>query len=418
MQAVILAAGESSRFWPLNTRHKSLVKIMGRPVIEYTISGLISAGVEDVIVVQSQKRDIESELGKLENVRYVVQKEPRGMGNALMRAAKLLKNEFIVINAERFDAGEFLKKIMLARKTTGADMAILGAKTKEPWLYGILKLEGRRVVEMVEKPPKGKEPSDVKAAGIYLLNTGFFEYYNETNEHMYSFEDALGKCMAGRKVVVEMADKEVFSLKYPWHIFSVERALMEKHLKRKISKKAKVSKTAIIEGEVYVCDGAKILENAVVRGPVYVGEGCLVGNNAVVRECVDVEKNCIIGANAEVARSIIQENSHMHSGFVGDSIIGRNCRIGAGFITANVRLDKGFVRSVVKGEKVDTGLRSFGCVVGDNTKMGIGVKTMPGVMIGSNCKIGPSTVIADNVESSTVLYSKFQKIVKKKGGSA
>jgi len=61
-QAVILAAGESSRFWPLNQKHKSLFKIMGRPLIWYTIESLKKAGIKDIIIVQGPKKDIEEEL--------------------------------------------------------------------------------------------------------------------------------------------------------------------------------------------------------------------------------------------------------------------------------------------------------------------------------------------------------------------
>jgi len=62
MQAVILAAGESSRFWPLNYQHKSFFKIMDKPLIWYTIEGLRKAKIKEVIIVQSPKRDVEKEL--------------------------------------------------------------------------------------------------------------------------------------------------------------------------------------------------------------------------------------------------------------------------------------------------------------------------------------------------------------------
>ena len=62
MQAVILAAGQSSRFWPLNQRHKSLIKIMGKPLIWYTIQGLKKAGIKETIIIQSPGKDIEEKL--------------------------------------------------------------------------------------------------------------------------------------------------------------------------------------------------------------------------------------------------------------------------------------------------------------------------------------------------------------------
>ena len=96
MQAVILAAGQSSRFWPLNQKHKSLIRIMGRPLIFYTIDGLKKSGIEDIIIVQGASKDIEKELGD-KKIKYITQSKPLGMGDALWQAKKLIKGRFVVL---------------------------------------------------------------------------------------------------------------------------------------------------------------------------------------------------------------------------------------------------------------------------------------------------------------------------------
>ena len=119
-QTVILAAGESSRFWPLNQRHKSLIKIMGRPLIWYTIEGLRKVGIKDIIIVQRPKRDIEEELNNYKfpdsKIRYVIQRKPEGMGNALWQTRSLIKDRFFVMNAERVDGGEIIEKSKIGIK--------------------------------------------------------------------------------------------------------------------------------------------------------------------------------------------------------------------------------------------------------------------------------------------------------------
>jgi bifunctional N-acetylglucosamine-1-phosphate-uridyltransferase/glucosamine-1-phosphate-acetyltransferase GlmU-like protein len=110
----------------------------------------------------------------------------------------------------------------------------------------------------------------------------------------------------------------------------------------------------------------------------------------------------------EIKNSMIGEGTHFHSGYMGDSVTGQNCRFGAGFITANKRIDRGNIKSVVKGGKVDTGLVSFGCAVGDNSKFGIHAGTMPGVLIGSDCLIGPGTLVFENLKDNTTFYSEFK----------
>ena len=91
LQAVILAGGESLRFWPLNSRHKSLLRIMGKPLIWYTIDGLRKIGVEDIVIVQGSKRDIEEELknfAEIKNISYAIQPEPNGMSEAMIEREK------------------------------------------------------------------------------------------------------------------------------------------------------------------------------------------------------------------------------------------------------------------------------------------------------------------------------------------
>ncbi|PIQ06850.1 MAG: hypothetical protein COW72_01520, partial [Candidatus Nealsonbacteria bacterium CG18_big_fil_WC_8_21_14_2_50_37_10] len=110
--------------------------------------------------------------------------------------------------------------------------------------------------------------------------------------------------------------------------------------------------------------------------------------------------------------SIFQEDVHTHSGYFGDSIFSKGCRLGAGTITANVKIDRGEVKAVVKGEKLGTGLHSLGCIMGKNTKTGIHCSLMPGVLIGSNCLIGPNSVVFENIEDNATFYTEFKGIKK------
>lgn len=414
MQAVILAAGESSRFWPLNYQHKSLMKIMGKPLIFYTLEGLRKAKIKEIIIVQSSKKEIENELKNYQfknlKIRYLIQPKPKGMGNALWQARNLLKGKFFVLNAERIDIDEILKQTDI--KLYQSKGLIFGQKTENPQLFGIVKLKGKRVLEIVEKPKKGKEPSNIRVVGVYLLEPKFFQVYQKIKKYLYDFEDALSEYLKKNEVklvFLKKSEKETPSLKYPWHLFDGERYLFDRFLKRKIEKSAKIAKNVIIEGKVYIGKNTKIFENVVIKGPCYIGSNCIIGNNSLIREYTNLENNVLIGAFAEVTRSIFQEDTHAHSGYFGDSIFGRDCRLGAGNITANVRIDRGEIKSVVKGEKIGTGLDSLGVIIGEKTKTGIHCSFMPGVFIGSNCQISPNSVVFENIEDNTSLLADFKK---------
>ncbi len=413
MKAVILAAGESSRFWPLNFQHKSLFKIMGRPLIWYTIEGLRKIGIKEIIIVQGPNKNVERELENYQfanlKIELVVQKTPKGMGNALWQARNFLKNRFLVLNAERVDIDEMIKNPKIKS-------VLFGQKTETPELFGMFRLEGDRVLGIVEKPKKGREPSDIKVMGVYVLDPSFFGSYQKVKKHMYDFEDALSLYMKKNDVRVIMLDKpekDTPSLKYPWHLFDIERYLMDRFLKPKIEKTAQIAKNVIIKGKVYIGKNVKIFENAVINGPCYIGAHCIIGNNALLREYVNVEDNCLLGTNLEITRTILQENVHFHSGYCGDSIFKNGCRAGADVMVSNIRLDRGDINSRVKGKKINTCSKRLGVIVGRNTFLGTRVNIMPGILIGSNCQVGPNSLVRENIKDNVIFYTKFKGVIKR-----
>ncbi len=412
-QAVILAAGESSRFWPLSENgHKSLNRILGKPVIGHTIESLKSMGIGDIIVVQGPGREIEKIIED-KQVKFAVQKEPKGMGNALSQARPFLRDRFFVLGPHHLDAPEFLEPMLSVARKSGAGITLLGKETRVPWLYGMLDMKNGLAKGIVEKPEKGKEPSKIKAVSVYLLNPEFFDYMEKVPQQHYNYEEALGLYMRKNDVPVFVTEKDTLSLRYPWDILSLSRRLME-NMESRISGSARIDSSVEINGNVYVGENVRIFRNATVSGPCYIGNDCVIGNNSLVRENTSLESGAVVGMNCEVTRSVFQKGSHTHSGFFGDSVIGENCRIGAGAITANVRIDRKSVKSTVRGKRMDTGQKSLGMIMGNNTRAGISVRFMPGVLVGSNCVIGPNTLVKDNVESGTVFYTEFKNVVRRR----
>src|SRR3989344_1882103 len=170
MQAVILAAGQSRRFYPYNYfSHKSLIKVLGKPIIVHTIESIKKSGIKDVILIVSKDAEIKKILGNGEalgvSIQYVVQKEPTGAGNGLLLGEKLIKGDFFLLNVSHVDFLEY-KGIMLAKKNKD-DMAILLAgKEENLQKYGVLRVDKDRAVDLIEKPKKGEEPSNLRLIGI------------------------------------------------------------------------------------------------------------------------------------------------------------------------------------------------------------------------------------------------------------
>jgi bifunctional UDP-N-acetylglucosamine pyrophosphorylase/glucosamine-1-phosphate N-acetyltransferase len=415
IQAVILAAGESSRFWPLNSKHKSLLKIMGKPLIWYTIDGLRKVGVEDIIIVQGLKRDIEEELKnfpEIKKISYVIQPEANGMSGAMIAVKSRIKGQFFVVFAHSVDCQGVAEKMLEKSRRTGAKTVLVGRETKDPWLYGVARLEGDKLLEVIEKPEQGKEPSNIKINGIYLLDNRYFDYLEKiigTVHFNKEFEAAVSAYVKENdsRIVKLARDYEGISLKYPWHLFKVRKYLFDNFLTKKtIARSAWVAKTAIIEGNVFIGENVKIYEGAVIKGPCYIGENSVVGNNSIVRDYCNLESGTMVGALCEVGRTIFQPDVHVHSGYFGDSILDRGVRVGAGAITANVRLDRESISARVKKErdgvkvlaKVDTGLKSLGTIIGENSKIGARATILPSRFIGKNCQINAGSIISRNID--------------------
>ncbi|PSH00510.1 MAG: hypothetical protein BRC30_03165 [Nanohaloarchaea archaeon SW_7_46_7] len=409
MKAVILAAGESTRFKPLSdNRHKGLTEVLGRPILSHTIEELRQAGVDEVIVVQGPEGEIQDELGD-EADHFVVQESPEGMGNALRQAEPLLDDKFLVLTPYRANASQFFEPMIEKAEEEDSDIVFVSTPTDKPGKYGILELEDGKPVDIVEKPEPEEAPSSQKVVGMYLLDKSFFSYLDKVETWEYQYEDALSKQMKDSKASVLKIKQETNSIKYPWDLFSVTKELLEKK-DRKISDKASITDSAEIKGNVIVEDGAKIFENAVVKGPAYIGKNAVIGNNALIRDHSVIEKDVTVGANSEIKNSVLQPGSSIHSGFIGDSVIGRNTKIGAETVTANREFRENGERPEIRSDLIgkdyekDTGRSFMGAVIGEDVDIGVNVSFMPGVQIGTEAKIGPGTVVHENVENSETVF--------------
>jgi NDP-sugar pyrophosphorylase family protein len=144
-------------------------------------------------------------------------------------------------------------------------------------------------------------------------------------------------------------------------------------------------KNLSINGKVYIGTNCVIGENVVIDGPVYIADNVEIGPGAYIRAGSIISKGCSVGHAAEVKNSLMMEGSKVANHvFLGDSIIGSTARIGGHCETANRRFDQLPVEFIYKGVKLSTGLDKLGVVLGEGSRLGGGVFTAPGTMIGKN----------------------------------
>lgn len=163
-----------------------------------------------------------------------------------------------------------------------------------------------------------------------------------------------------------------------------------------IAKTAKVAPTAYINGPVIIGENAEIRHCAFIRGKAIVGEGAVVGNSTEL-------KNVILFDNVQVP----------HYNYVGDSILGYKSHMGAGSITSNVKSDKKLVVIKNKEEKIETGLKKIGAMLGDEVEIGCGSVLNPGTIIGSHTNIYPLSSVRGVIKANSI-YKNQNEIVDKK----
>jgi bifunctional UDP-N-acetylglucosamine pyrophosphorylase/glucosamine-1-phosphate N-acetyltransferase len=273
-------------------------------------------------------------------------------------------------------------------------MVTLGiTETNTPDKYGIVDLKNNRVCGVVEKPEKGKEPSNMRLIGTYLFSKDFLTILSNTPLSNYSLELAIDKVAKDGKVgFVQLADN-MPSLKYPWDLLDLKDSIFL-GIKYHIEPSAIIEKTALLKGDnIFIGKNTRICDFSIIEAPAYIGDNVTVGAYSQIRGGTILEDGVQIERYADVKSSVIGKNTHVHSGFIGDSVIGKNCRIGAEFVTANKRLDRRSVGIVVKGEKVDSGKNNIGVFMGNDVKVGIRVSTMPGTVVGDNSNIYPGVIM-------------------------
>lgn len=196
---------------------------------------------------------------------------------------------------------------------------------------------------------------------------------------------------------------------YPWEVLphigefigAIGGILPERDYKRLgktiwIHKSVEMPPTACMKGPAIICEGAEIRTCAFIRGNVIIGEGAVVGNSTEL-------KNVILFDGAQVP----------HFNYVGDSILGYKSHLGASALTSNVKSDKTLVKVHGEDGDIETGLKKFGAIVGDEVEVGCGSVLNPGTVIGRRANIYPLSSVRGCVDGNSI-YKKEGEIVKKR----
>lgn len=162
-----------------------------------------------------------------------------------------------------------------------------------------------------------------------------------------------------------------------------------------VAKTATVAPSASLHGPLIICDNAEVRHCAFIRGSAIVGENTVVGNSTEL-------KNSILFNNVQAP----------HYNYIGDSILGYKSHTGAGTITSNLKSDKSLVTVSMDGQKVETGVKKFGAMIGDNVEVGCNSVLNPGTVIGRKTSVYPLSMVRGYIPENSI-YKKQGEVAQK-----
>lgn len=197
-------------------------------------------------------------------------------------------------------------------------------------------------------------------------------------------------------------------LTYPWEVLGSLREyilktgpmLPEDIFEQKgeniwVAKSARIAPTACLNGPLIIDEDAEVRHCAFIRGEAIVGKGAVVGNST--------ELKCALLFNGVQVP---------HYNYVGNSVLGYKSHMGAGSITSNLKSDKSLVTIKCSNEKLETGLKKFGAILGDHVEVGCNSVMNPGTVIGKNTNIYPLSMVRGYVPENSIYKNKNEVVCK------
>lgn len=199
------------------------------------------------------------------------------------------------------------------------------------------------------------------------------------------------------------------SVTYPWEALSKISSFI-----LKLGPTLDKEKFEQLGDDIWVAKSANVFPSAYLHGPLIIDENAEVRQCAFIRGSAIVGKNAVVGNSTELKNSILFNNVQTpHYNYVGDSILGYKSHTGAGVITSNLKSDKSLVTVLLDGKKIETGVKKFGAMIGDNVEVGCNSVLNPGTVIGRNSNVYPLSPVRGYVPENSIFKSQDNIVTKK-----
>ncbi|MDD1768480.1 MAG: NTP transferase domain-containing protein [Methanomassiliicoccales archaeon] len=395
MKAVVLAAGEGTRLRPFTvSRPKVMIPVGNRPILEYVISALVENGIQDIVlVVGYRKETIMSYFadGKKFGARitYAVQEKQLGTAHALSVARKYLDEDFLVVAGDNLIDSRTISDLVGCKR--GPSMLV--TESEMPSKYGVVQVEGNKVVRIDEKP-EGRI-GNIISTGIYCFNRDFLRFVEDgVSGGKIGITHVLQALVPRMDLPAVHTTGKWIDVVYPWDLIGVNAAALTVH-GQEIA--GTVESGVTIKGSVSVGAGTRIRSGTYIEGPAVIGEGCDIGPSVTILPSTSIGNGVQIASFSLLSNCLIMNNvdigSHSH---LSHSVLDDGVRVATGLASptgcAFARVEDEFFK-----------LERVGGLVGERTEIGSGVVISPGSIVGAGCRIGSGVRVTGNLENKSVV---------------
>ncbi len=207
----------------------------------------------------------------------------------------------------------------------------------------------------------------------------------------------------------ECFEKAIFDgLQYPWEALARIKPFLLEFAKTLPEDFEQIDKF------VWVGKGTSIERTVTIKGPAIIGYNCELRQCAFIRDNVIIGNECVIGNSTELKNALLLNKVQVpHFNYIGDSILGYKAHTGAGVICSNLKSTGGTVKVKVGEDCIETGLRKFGAMIGDNAEVGCNSVMNPGTVIGRNSIVYPLTPVRGYVPENHILKNTGELVARR-----
>lgn len=445
--AVVLAAGQGSRFWPYAVvRQKAAFPIGNVPLVRRVVEDLVALGIERIVVVVGHgEASVRAALRPCRaHVEYVCQPQADGSAAAAWLGARVLQEDFLVVPGDVLTARANLATLIASWNERDvpalALVQPLGNEPSHDWY--IAHLEGEQVAGVLGHPRDG----ETRLTGIYAFAAEMAEFLCDNPGVMRQVQvGAMPQLEAeiaqsvqmmvdeGHGVVAVTARDFLVDLDKPWHILEANSRLIS-HLAAQatdsvIPASSTIHDGAEIAGRVVMGENCTIGNRVVVRGDLWLADGAQVTNGAILEGPVIIGANtrvrdyCQIGGHTTLGARGVYGHGAEFSGVALDTVycyhyceiwgvVGEAVDFGAATVCGNLRFDDGATTWRVKGRAEQPLHGANAAYFGDFSRTGVNAIIMPGRRIGVYSVVGAGVIAYDDVPDRQMVTVKQELVTR------